>query len=106
MFSRSEVTLVCSPPTDMGNKPKPRPLAYTRALIAKEKLAVVQRTAHRIRQLTEAEETPADSPSPAPANPSKCLYYTKVIAIAAISLTLYTIFVMLFGLHCRCTCNL
>ncbi len=80
MFSRSEVTLVCSPPTDMAKKPKPLPLAYTRALIAKEKLAVLQRTAHRIRQFTEAEETPPDSPSPATANPGKFLYYTKVIA--------------------------
>jgi hypothetical protein len=92
----------------MAKKPKPLPLAYTRALIAKEKLAVLQRTAHRIRQLTEAEETPSNNPSPATANPGpdKCLYYTKIIAIAAISVTLYTLFVMLFGLHCRCTCNL
>ena len=102
MFSRSEVTLRCSPPTDMAKTPKPLPLAYTRALIAKEKLAVVKRTAHRIRQLSEAEDTPPDSPSPAPASPGKCIYYTKVIAIAAISLTLYAFFV----LHCRCTCNL
>ena len=33
-------------------KPKPRPLAYTRALIETEKKAVAKRTAERIHQLT------------------------------------------------------
>jgi hypothetical protein len=90
----------------MPKKPKPLPLAYTKALIENEKKAVLRRTANRIRQLTEAEDTPEDSNSPATPKTGQCLYYTKLIAIAAFSLTLYTICVMLFSLHCRCTCNL
>ena len=47
------VTLFLFSPTDMpGRKPRPKPLAYSRALIEKEKLAVVRRTALRIQELT------------------------------------------------------
>jgi hypothetical protein len=76
-------------------KPKPRPLAYTRALIAKEKVAVAKRTADRIQQLTGDKNS-----SP------KWLYYGKIFLIFTISLAMYTVLVTLFTLHCQCTCNL
>jgi hypothetical protein len=43
-----------------GRKPRPKPLAYSRALIAKEKWAVLRRTALRIQELTG--ETPSNNP--------------------------------------------
>ncbi len=84
MFSNSDFTLSCSPPTDMARKPKPRPLAYSRALIEREKLAVIQRTAHRIHQLNGG--TPTDSPTTEPRG--KWMNYKKVVAIGAISVAL------------------
>ena len=55
------VTLLLFYPTDMpGRKPRPKPLAYSRALIEKEKLAVVRRTALRIQELTG--KTPSNNP--------------------------------------------
>ena len=63
-------------------KPKPRPLAYTRALIAKEKLAVAKRTADLIHQLTGDKKS-----SP------KWLYYGKIFLIFTISLAMYTVLV-------------
>jgi hypothetical protein len=76
MFSNSDLTLSCSPPTDMARKPKPLPLSYSRALIEREKLAVLQRTARRIHQLTGG--TPTDSPTTEPRG--KWIHYTKVLA--------------------------
>ena len=55
------LTLFLFSPTDMpGRKPRPKPLAYSRALIAKEKLAVIRRTALRKQELTG--ETPSNNP--------------------------------------------
>ena len=76
----SDLTLSCSPPTDMARKPKPLPLSYSRALIEREKLAVIQRTAHRIHQLTG--ERPTESTNNEPSG--KWMHYTKVVAIGAI----------------------
>ena len=42
-----------------GRKPRPKPLAYSRALIAKEKWAVIRRTAIRKQELTG--ETPSNN---------------------------------------------
>jgi hypothetical protein len=52
MLARNAITLFRFPPTDMARKPKPPPLANSRALTEKERLEVLQRTAHRIHQLT------------------------------------------------------
>ncbi len=55
------LTLFLFSTTDMpGRKPRPKPIAYSRALIAKEKLAVIRRTAQRIQELTG--ETPSNNP--------------------------------------------
>ena len=97
----SDLTLSCSPPTDMARKPKPLPLSYSRALIEREKLAVIQRTAHRIHQLTG--ERPTESTNNEPSG--KWMHYTKVVAIGAIFLLLYSIMLTFFTLHCHCTCN-
>ncbi len=85
----------------MERKPKPLPLSYSRALIEREKLAVIQRTAHRIHQLTGG--TPTESPTNKPRG--KWMHYSKVVAIGAIFLLLYSIMLRFFTLHCHCTCN-
>jgi hypothetical protein len=91
----------------MARKPKPRPLSYSRALIEREKLAVIQRTTHRIQQLNGG--TPTDGPTTEPRG--KWIKYTKVVAIGAISVALYTIMVrflpciVIAPVTCNCNCN-
>ena len=85
----------------MARKPKPPPLSYSRALIEREKLAVIRRTADRIHQLTGVR--PTESPTNEPRG--KWMHYSKVVAIGAILLLLYSIMLRFFTLHCHCTCN-
>jgi hypothetical protein len=80
MFARNG-TLVLFPPTDMARrKPRPPPLAYSRALIENERLAVIQRTAHRKHQLTG--DTTDTNPT------GKYLPYAKTVAFGVIFLIL------------------
>ncbi len=96
VLSQNILTLFLFPPTDMKTrKPKPQPLAYTRALIASEKKAVARRTAERIDELTGG-----GGKSP------KWRYDAKIILICTISLAMYTVLVTLLTQHCQCTCNL
>ncbi len=75
-------TLILIPPTDMARKPRPPPLAYSRALIENERLAVMQRTAHRLHQLTGDKTDTGDKTYTNPTG--KYLPYAKIVAFGVI----------------------